>query len=144
MKQIIRTTLAHNFEVDDIYYNILNNEAAVTCKGVSYIQYVNEYFGDVTIPAIVTYNGTLHVPVGSVEAYQVDENWYPYFGQIVEMDLKGDANIDGVFNIGDITDTIDYLLGKEVAPFSDAGADLNGNGRVDLGDLVDLIDLLLN
>lgn len=91
------------------------------------------------------YSGrTLHVPAGSLAVYQADENWYPYFGQIVEMDLKGDANIDGVFNIGDITDTIDYLLGKEVAPFSDAGADLNGNGRVDMGDLVDLIDLLLN
>lgn len=89
-------------------------------------------------------NRTLHVPVGAVEAYQADENWYPYFGQIVEMDLKGDANLDGVFSIADVADTIDYLLGNEVAPFNVAGADLNSNGRVDMGDLTDLIDLLLS
>lgn len=28
---------------------------------------------------------TLHVPVGTLAAYQADNNWYPYFGQIVEM-----------------------------------------------------------
>ena len=120
------------FNLNDVYCYIIDL-ASVSMGSSVFNLYTNDYS-----------NRTLHVPVGSVEAYQVDENWYPYFGQIVEMDLKGDANIDGVFNIGDITDTIDYLLGKEVAPFSDAGADLNGNGRVDLGDLVDLIDLLLN
>ena len=31
-------------------------------------------------------NRTLYVPFGSANAYQSDENWYPYFGQIVEMD----------------------------------------------------------
>ena len=38
-----------------------------------------------------------------VEAYQADGNWYPYFGQIVEVepgtDLPGDVNGDGEANI---------------------------------------------
>ena len=32
------------------------------------------------------YSGrTLHVPAGTLAAYQADSKWYPYFGQIVEM-----------------------------------------------------------
>ena len=54
------TTNAHDFEVDGIYYKINGNEATVTFKGSSYDSYSNEYTGDVTIPAIVTYNGTTY------------------------------------------------------------------------------------
>ncbi|MBR5726965.1 MAG: leucine-rich repeat protein [Muribaculaceae bacterium] len=55
------TALAHNFEVNGIYYNILNSsQAAVTYRGTSYSQYNNEYSGDVVIPQTVTYNGTTY------------------------------------------------------------------------------------
>ncbi len=55
------TATAHAFEVDGIYYNILNNnEAAVTYKGASLDEYSNEYSGDVIIPSTVTYNGTTY------------------------------------------------------------------------------------
>ncbi len=55
------TATAHDFEVDGIYYNILNyNEAKVTYKGGYSSQYTNEYSGDVTIPATVTYNGSTY------------------------------------------------------------------------------------
>ena len=46
------TALAHDFEVDGIYYNINGNEATVT--------YFNDYTGSVTIPPTVTYNGTTY------------------------------------------------------------------------------------
>ena len=52
------TATAHDFEVDGIYYNILNdNEVEVTYKGTSYNSYSNEYSGSVAIPPSVTYNG---------------------------------------------------------------------------------------
>ena len=50
---------AHDFEVDDIYYNItdaVNKTVAVTFKGSSYSEYSDEYSSAVTIPASVTYN----------------------------------------------------------------------------------------
>ena len=50
--------IAHDFEVDGIYYNINGNEATVTYKGTYSSQYSNEYSGDLTIPATVTYGGT--------------------------------------------------------------------------------------
>ena len=55
------STLAHDFEVDDIYYNYLDESAKtveVTYKGSSSGDYSNEYAGSVTIPSSVTYNGT--------------------------------------------------------------------------------------
>lgn len=48
------TAIAHDFEVDGICYNIINeNEVAVTSKGTEN----NEYFGEMTLPSSVTYNG---------------------------------------------------------------------------------------
>lgn len=55
------TANAHDFTVDGIYYKILNsNEVAVTYKGKNYYAYYDEYYGDVTIPETVTYNGTTY------------------------------------------------------------------------------------
>ena len=55
------TTLwAHDFEVDGVFYNILNeNNVEVTYKG-SYSDSYEEYSGEVTIPETVTYNGTTY------------------------------------------------------------------------------------
>ncbi len=69
MKQLVKLSLlllafmlpasaiAHDFEVDGIYYNINGNEATVTYRGTYGSQYSNEYTGNVIIPASVTYNG---------------------------------------------------------------------------------------
>ena len=53
------TTLwAHDFEVDGIYYNYLDdNNVAVTYKGSYTNSYNDEYSGEVTIPETVTYDG---------------------------------------------------------------------------------------
>ena len=53
------SAMAHDFEVDGIYYNINSDgtSVSVTFKGSSYSSYSNEYSGAVTIPASVTYSG---------------------------------------------------------------------------------------
>ena len=54
-------SLAHDFEVDGIFYNkISDNTVAVTYKGYSYDSYSNEYAGDVVIPSSVNYKGTTY------------------------------------------------------------------------------------
>lgn len=54
------TTLAYDFEVDGIYYNLNGNEATVTYSGSDYYQYSDRYSGDVNIPSTVTYGGTTY------------------------------------------------------------------------------------
>ena len=54
-------SLAHDFEVDGIFYDKLNSsEVAVTYKGYFYDSYSNEYIGDVVIPSSVNYNGVTY------------------------------------------------------------------------------------
>ena len=54
--------MAHDFEVDGIYYNITsqNKTVGVTYKGTSSTQYSDEYSGAVIIPENVTYNGSTY------------------------------------------------------------------------------------
>ena len=86
---------------------------------------------------------TLHVPAGTLAAYQADSNWSNYFGNIVEMVHNGDANGDGVTSIKDVTDLIDYLLGGSASSFDAYNADVNGDGGITIKDVTDLIDMLL-
>ncbi|MGN0213172.1 MAG: leucine-rich repeat protein [Muribaculaceae bacterium] len=53
------SAMAHDFEVDGIYYNINSDgtSVSVTYKGNSSDAYANEYSGAITIPASVTYSG---------------------------------------------------------------------------------------
>lgn len=55
---------AYDFEVDGIYYKIVENEACVTYKTYTYYShtanYESDYSGDIVIPPAVTYNGTTY------------------------------------------------------------------------------------
>ena len=63
--------------------------------------------------------------------------------QYCEQRMPGDVNGDGVVNIADVVDTIDYLLKGCSTSFHTQNADFNQNGTVDMGDVTDLIDILL-
>ena len=54
------TATSHQFEVDGIYYNISGTNAIVTYRGGHFNSYDDEYFGNVSIPTTVTYNGTTY------------------------------------------------------------------------------------
>ena len=55
---------AHNFEVDGIFYDIIDeNNVEVTYKGSDYDSCRNEYSGEVTIPETVTYNGKTYAVI---------------------------------------------------------------------------------
>ena len=91
------------------------------------------------------YSGrTLHVPYGTVYAYQADEHWFPYFEQIVEMDpemeLIGDVNFDGQIDIADINAVIDIILGIDGFTMI---ADVNRDGEVTIADVNAIMDIIL-
>ena len=51
-------SLAHDFEVDGIFYDKLNSsEVAVTYKGDTSLSYSHEYAGEEVIPSSVNYKG---------------------------------------------------------------------------------------
>ena len=88
------------------------------------------------------YSGrTLHVLQGTADAYRANENWYPYFGRIVEDILIGDVNGDLEVNIADVNVAIDIILGGNS---STSAADVNGDGEINIADINAVIDIVLS
>ena len=89
-----------------------------------------------------SYSGrTLHVLQGTADAYRADENWYPYFGKIVEDLFRGDVNCDHEVNIADVNAAISMIL---VGNGSTPAADVNGDGEINIADINALVDAILN
>ena len=89
-----------------------------------------------------SYSGrTLHVLHGTADAYRADENWYPYFGKIVEDLFRGDVNCDHEVNIADVNAAISMIL---VENGSTSVADVNGDGEINIADINALIDTILS
>ncbi len=88
------------------------------------------------------YSGrTLHVLQGMTGAYQADERWYPYFGQIVEDIFMGDVNGDREVNIADVNAVIDMILdGND----DNTAVDVNGDGEINIADVNAIIDIILS
>ncbi|MBQ7205398.1 MAG: leucine-rich repeat protein [Muribaculaceae bacterium] len=90
------------------------------------------------------YSGrTLHVLQGTADAYGADEDWYPYFGQIVDdlMPVHGDVNGDLEINIADVNAVINIILGGNS---STSSADVNGDGEINIADINAVIDIILD
>ena len=82
----------------------------------------------------------LHVLQGTADAYRVDENWYPYFGQIVGDLSIGDVNGDLEVNIADVNAVIDQILAGNYS----AIGDVNGDGEVNIADVNAVNDIILD
>lgn len=71
----------------------------------------------------------------------VCQRWNGSTWVIIDVQLPGDVNSDGIVNIADVTTLIDILLSGGTAP---ATADVNGDGVKNIADVTALIDQLLN
>ena len=60
--------------------------------------------------------------------------------------IPGDVNGDGVVNMADVVDLIDYLIGSipEDDPFDTVAADFNQDGSINIADVVEIIDFILS
>ena len=85
---------------------------------------------------------TLYVPEGSLSAYQASDKW-TLFGTILEMVHNGDVNDNGNVSIDDVTDLIDYLLGRITSSINAYNGDVSGDGDITISDVTALIDILL-
>lgn len=56
---------------------------------------------------------------------------------------KGDANGDGYVNAADITETVNYILGKPSELFVIRGADVNDDGIIDDTDVKGIANIIM-
>ena len=113
----------------DVYSYIQSPADVSMADNVFYIFY-DSYWGR-----------TLHVPAGSLAAYQADNKWSDFFRQIVEMPIviPGDVNGDEEVNIIDVNVLIDAIIRGSY----DSAIDVNGDGEVNISDINAIIDIIL-
>ena len=119
-------------ELKDVY-SYITDPLSVDVGNAVFKKYNDDYSGC-----------TLHVPCGTVNDYQADEHWSPYFEQIVEIDpeteMIGDVNFDGQVDIADINAILDIILGIDVYA---SEADVNRDGEVTIADINAIMDIIL-
>ena len=117
-------------------YSYINDPTTVSMGHNVFTRYPNNYS-----------QRTLHVPVGTVSAYQEDTKWSQYFGPIVEMEqeviIPGDVNGDGEVNIADVNAVIDIIVGGVVTSDVISRIDVNGDGEVNIADINAIIEKIL-
>ncbi len=120
------------YQLKDVY-SYITDPQSVDAGNAVFKKYNDDYSGC-----------TLHVPCGTVNDYQADEHWSPYFEQIVEIDpeteLIGDVNFDGQVDIADINAIMDIILGIDVYA---SEADVNRDGEVTIADINAIMDIIL-
>ena len=94
-----------------------------------------DHFSDVHVLVTGVYEITISLEQNYIIIGRISEPEHGY--------SKGDVNHDGIINIMDVTDLIDYLLGSndDICPIC---GDVSDDGTINIQDLTDLIDILLN
>ena len=58
--------------------------------------------------------------------------------------VKGDANMDGIVDVADITAVASYILGTQEGDFSYENADVNSDGTIDIADITGTAYIILH
>jgi len=65
------------------------------------------------------------------------------FNIVVMNVIPGDANGDGVVNVTDIVEIVNYIMEKPSVKFVVAAADLNGDGGINVTDIVKVVSIIM-
>lgn len=88
-------------------------------------------------------NITLRVPNDAIDLYRAAEQWKEFL--IMPGYIRGDANNDGVVDIGDVNAIINRMLNKpSTEEFLFEAADTDGNGLIDIDDVNYVINVILH
>ena len=88
-------------------------------------------------------------PVSLTKVVMADVNALTYYAPdvtsnvIVKSYIKGDANGDGMVNVGDYVAIANYILELKPEPFIFGAADVDGNQEINVGDLVGVTNLVM-
>ena len=126
----------YDFEVDGIYYKIMNNEAYVTYQNVTYVShdpdiYTSDYTGDVVIPSSVTYNGQTYTVTG-INSHAFEGCWT--LTGVTIPNTVTTISFDAFKNCSGLTSI--EIPSSVTTVYSDAFLGCTGLTRVDITDLV--------
>lgn len=131
------TTLSTDLESDSIYYIFDWGDSAG-----------HDWHGPLGsgVTCVVShrwrYSGTYCVKVQAMDPWGLFSEWSDSLLVTVGSVNRGDANGDGVVDVGDVVYLINYLFKAGTAPNPLGSGDTNCDGTVDIGDVVYLINYL--
>ena len=88
-------------------------------------------------------HAALYVPDKVRQDYTTTIPW-KYFGTILPIPLAGDANGNGVVEIGDVTSVLTLMATPEATGYDNKAADANGNGEIEIGDVTTILTIMAN
>jgi hypothetical protein len=86
-------------------------------------------------------NVTLYVYEFVIDAYKVTAPW-KNFGAILPIPITGDANCNGVVEIGDVTSVLTLMATPDATGYDNKAADANGNGVIEIGDVTTILTIM--
>ena len=129
--------------------NFIASVAFNACSGLQdvYVSWENPAT-DVTaisnaFDGVYTFTCNLHVPAETKDLYAATAPWSDFIIVEAEKPLAGDANIDGVVDVADITAIASYILGATPQTFSTDNADANSDGVIDVADITATATIIL-
>lgn len=87
------------------------------------------------------YDAVLHVPEGSLEAYQNADYWKNFLN--IAAISRGDVNGDGETDVADFIAIANYILGTMPENFDEAAADVDSDGSIDVADFIAVANIIL-
>jgi len=112
--------------------------------------YTDSAIWHVLSPALTSGRDTIRVEVkgkitGSSNSYPSYQDWIGGIGEVeltTVIPLRGDANSDGIINVGDIVYLVSYLYKNGPAPSPIHAGDCNCDDIINVGDVVYLVSYL--
>jgi hypothetical protein len=102
--------------------------------------------GNQALDDINKWECTLSVPSGCIGYYQQVNQWKDFFFVDDDADtpayLVGDANGNGVVEIGDVTSVLTLMATPEATGYDNKAADANGNGEIEIGDVTTILTIM--
>ena len=89
-------------------------------------------------------SATLYVPKSALDDYKSTAPWSG-FGTIVGIEpeyILGDANGNGVVEIGDVTSVLTLMATPEAPDYDTKAADANKNGVIEIGDVTTILTIM--
>lgn len=80
--------------------------------------------------------------IAPVQDYTAASQWKEF--KVMKRVLLGDANMDGLVNVSDVTTIINYILGNDPVPFNFEAADCATDGIINVSDVTALINMILS
>ncbi len=133
------TTVTIPNSVTKIRSNAFNGCSSLT----SVISYIESPYYIVT-STFPMKTATLYVPVGTIDKYKSTYGWKSFATIVEGLPVKaGDANSDGLVDVGDVVAIVNKILGEPADDFDEAAADINGDGQIDVDDIVAVVNIIL-